>query len=110
MTLNEYQDKARQTAIYPGYGRLEGLLYTSLGLGEVGEFQNKVKKILRDDHGRMRADIRESLKGELGDILWYVAMCASELGTDLETIAERNVNKLQSRQIRDKLKGSGDER
>ena len=48
--------------------------------------------------------------GELGDILWYVAACASELGINLSYIAERNTAKLLSRQERGVLGGSGDER
>lgn len=55
MHLDVYQHKASSTAIYPGQGKLMGLLYVALGLGEAGEFQNKVKKILRDNDGIITA-------------------------------------------------------
>ena len=65
MTLNEYQDKANQTAIYPGKGTVMGLVYTALGLGESGEVQGKVKKILRDDNMTITEEKRQAIKKEL---------------------------------------------
>jgi len=47
---------------------------------------------------------------ELGDVLWYVAQLASELGLDLDRVAEANLEKLLSRQRRGVLSGSGDDR
>ena len=108
--LNDYQLVARETAIYPGKDTVDGLCYTSLGLGEAGEFQNQVKKILRDDKKILTEDRRQKLIDELGDILWYVANCASELGIPLEDVAVRNVDKLMSRKERGVLAGSGDKR
>jgi hypothetical protein len=43
-------------------------------------------------------------------VLWYVAQVASELGLDLEEIAQQNLDKLLSRQQRGVLSGSGDNR
>jgi NTP pyrophosphatase (non-canonical NTP hydrolase) len=43
-------------------------------------------------------------------VLWYVSQIASELGLELEEIAEANLEKLLSRQRRGVLSGSGDER
>ena len=109
-TLNDYQDLARKTAIYPGKNTVDGLCYTSLGLGEAGEFQNQVKKILRDDKKVLTEDRRQKLIDELGDILWYVANCASELDIKMDDLATRNVEKLLSRKERGVLAGSGDKR
>jgi NTP pyrophosphatase (non-canonical NTP hydrolase) len=47
---------------------------------------------------------------ELGDVHWYVAQLASELGLGLDEIARGNLDKLFSRQRRGMLSGSGDDR
>ena len=44
MNFKEYQEKSRQTAIYPNLG--ENFIYPSLGLaGETGEVMEKIKKL-----------------------------------------------------------------
>lgn len=108
--LNTYQNVARATAIYPRDDKMLALAYVSLGLGEVGEFQGKVKKIIRDEAGVISPEKREALAHELGDILWYVANAAAELGYDLEWVARENMEKLASRAERGVLTGSGDNR
>ncbi len=109
MELGDYQRASRATAIYPGAG--ENLLYPTLGLcGEAGEVADKVKKLLRDDGGALSAERREALGAELGDVLWYVAQLASELGLALEDVAAGNLAKLASRADRGALGGDGDER
>ena len=106
MKINDYQIQANETAIYP-----EGLNYPILGLaGEAGEICNKYKKILRDKGGDVDVNDLDDLAKELGDVLWYVAQIATELGTDLETVARRNLMKLEDRQNRGVLGGSGDDR
>jgi NTP pyrophosphatase (non-canonical NTP hydrolase) len=108
MTFNEYQDKAGKTALYP---KDQGLTYTILGLnGEAGELAEKYKKIIRDCKGVVSEEQNQAMLKELGDVLWYVAMCAKELGHDLESVAQLNLVKLSSRKDRDKLHGSGDNR
>lgn len=112
MNLSDYQQEAATTAIYPemGTGSVTALAYCALGLGEAGELQGKVKKILRDDCSVVSTEKREAIAAELGDVLWYVAMLASELGYSLDGIAEANLAKLASRQERNKIGGSGDNR
>ena len=105
MELNEYQARARETAIY---GRRE---YPYLGLcGEAGEVAEVYKKVLRDDNGIIGQNGRAKLVKELGDVLWYVANISEDLGFSLNHIAEENVRKLDSRAKREVLKGDGDER
>ncbi|MCE5333084.1 MAG: hypothetical protein LLG06_00685 [Desulfobacteraceae bacterium] len=78
--------------------------------GECGEFCNKVKKIARDDNNILTEERKKQLVDELGDILWYVALCAYELKVNLGEVALRNEIKLAERSIRNKINGAGDNR
>jgi NTP pyrophosphatase (non-canonical NTP hydrolase) len=107
--LADYQERSRQTAVYPNAGA--NLVYPALGLcGEAGEVAEKIKKAIRDDGGILTPERRAALAGELGDVLWYLAQLSTEAGLDLADLAEANLAKLLSRQERDVLQGSGDER
>lgn len=113
MQLNEYQEKAGATAKYPGAGN--EFVYPALGLvGEAGEVADKFKKLIRDHGIAHPSDIpeeaKEELAKELGDVLWYVSRLSSELGYELEDVAQRNIDKLYSRKERGTLSGSGDNR
>ena len=82
-----------------------------LGLsGEAGEVADKVKKVIRDQEGKLSVNDKKAIGQELGDILWYVATSARYLGISLEQIASENIEKLESRLSRGKISGSGDER
>jgi NTP pyrophosphatase (non-canonical NTP hydrolase) len=108
MDFKEYQTESRKTARYP---KEFHLAYPALGLtGEAGEVAEKIKKALRDDNGTVSDERRTAIKKELGDVLWYVAQLATELGLDMEEIAQGNIEKLQSRMERGQLGGSGDDR
>jgi NTP pyrophosphatase (non-canonical NTP hydrolase) len=104
-----YQQRSRQTACYPGAGA--NTTYPTLGLcGEAGEVADKIKKVMRDRDGVFDASVRDDLALELGDVLWYVAQLATELGLDLDAIAVANLDKLASRAARNVIGGSGDRR
>lgn len=108
MLLDDYQEKVQELAIYP---EAVGLPYCILGLtGEAGEIANKYKKVLRDDGGELTTEKRHEMVGELGDVLWYVAALAAELGYDLSEVAQWNIDKLTARKERGTLQGSGDTR
>lgn len=101
--LDNYQYLALQTAIYPEH---QNITYPALGLvGEAGEVAEKVKKWIRDG----KLDVPGTAK-ELGDVLWYVANLANDLGYKLSDIANMNIQKLQDRANRGVLQGSGDNR
>lgn len=114
MRFNEYRVRAENTAVYPGAGTENdlGRAYTALGLvGEAGEVAKKVKKFLRGDDKddpKKISERRLAIEKELGDVLWYVAMCAREWGLDLDMIASMNLRKLEERREKDTLKGFGD--
>ncbi|HEX3391047.1 MAG TPA: nucleoside triphosphate pyrophosphohydrolase family protein [Solirubrobacteraceae bacterium] len=108
MDLSEYQRLSRRTAEYP---REAWLAYPALGLaGEAGEVAEHAKKAIRDDGGSVGDERKAAMAKELGDVIWYVAQIATELGLDLDEIAEQNLAKLLSRQQRGVLSGSGDDR
>lgn len=108
MDLDDYQRAARRTALY---GEGNRVVYPALGLAsEAGEVAGKIKKVLRDQGGDFARVPREAIRDELGDVLWYVAVLAADLGLSLDDIASRNVEKLASREARGRLGGSGDER
>ncbi|HMP76674.1 MAG TPA: nucleoside triphosphate pyrophosphohydrolase family protein [Kiritimatiellia bacterium] len=108
MKFSDYQAGAAKTAVYPGRG--EGnWVYPALGLaGESGEICEKIKKCIRDDGGKMTDERRTLLAKELGDVLWYVATLASELGLSMDDIATGNLAKLAARKTAGTLHGSGD--
>jgi NTP pyrophosphatase (non-canonical NTP hydrolase) len=106
--ISEYQRLSRRTAEYP---REAWLAYPALGLaGEAGEVAEHAKKAIRDEGGSLSNERKAAMSKELGDVLWYVAQIATELGLDLGEIADQNLQKLLSRQRRGVLSGSGDER
>ena len=109
MQLNEYQKLARKTAIYPSVGN--NVTYVLLGLaGEDGELCNKAKKVYRHNGGLYGIEQTANLGNELSDVLWYLSSVASELGIELNDLAEHNLIKLGSRKERGVLGGSGDSR
>lgn len=112
LTLDEYQTRAGETAIYPekGTGSALALAYVGLGLGEAGEVQNKIKKVIRDDGGALRPEVAAALAKEYGDLLWYVANGVTELGLTLGEVAAGNLDKLAARKAIGALGGSGDDR
>jgi NTP pyrophosphatase (non-canonical NTP hydrolase) len=109
MEFNQYQEKSKETAIYPKIG--ESFVYPALGLGdEAGEVLGKIKKIFRDKNGILDEETREEIGKELGDVLWYLSQLSTELNLSLDEIAKNNLEKLQNRKERGVLGGSGDNR
>lgn len=102
MTFDEYQEKAR-TYRLPTADET----YALLNLGaEVGEFLGKIAKAIRD---QTKIEV-DDLAKELGDIQWHLAALCDDLGITLGAVAEMNLDKLDSRKLRDQLMGSGDDR
>ncbi len=109
MNFREYQKKSRETAVYQNLGK--NYIYPLLGLaGETGEVVEKFKKLLRNNDGVIDKEFIESIKKELGDVLWYISQLSTELDIELDDIAETNIKKLKSRMERNVIKSSGDDR
>lgn len=115
LTMEEYANEAMNYAIYP-----DALIYPMLGLQEeVGELSGKLKRYFRDNEYdvsmedcmvEMSAELRFDMARECGDVLWYLTAIASDLGYSLDEIASMNLEKLEDRQRRGRIKGSGDYR
>lgn len=122
MDFNEYQEKSRKTALFldkvkekfgekvENFEDIISIGYIGLGLGEVGEIQNKLKKLIRDKAGEWAEDDKKQILDEASDVLWYLARLAYNFGFTLEQAAEHNIEKLYSRLERGKIRGSGDNR
>lgn len=116
LTVNEYQKRTSETAIYPQEdtmvsGDLMGITYCTLGLvGECGEIANKVKKIFRDHGSLITSEKKQELSKELGDVQWYLAQLSHKLDSTLESILRGNLEKLSKRKESGKIGGSGDNR
>lgn len=108
MTFDEYEQKAMETALE--YGD-QAFNYGGLGLtSEAGEVAGKLKRVIREEDNIVTDEMREILKKELGDVLWYVNFLSVKLGIPLKDIATANIEKLASRKERSTLKGTGDDR
>jgi NTP pyrophosphatase (non-canonical NTP hydrolase) len=109
MILDEYQIEADKTAIYPKKGK--NIFYPALGLcSEAGEVADKIKKIMRDKMGIFEEEDIDAIEKEIGDVLWYTSMLASEFGISLEHVAQTNLKKLQERKEKNTIHGDGDNR
>lgn len=115
MHLNEYQREARLFAVN------DDLMHFAFGLvEEAGEAAGVLKRLFRGDPGYgndlsyrdygLSDGATEKLVYELGDILWHVAVLADNLGYTLADVANANIAKLEDRQQRNMIKGSGDDR
>lgn len=106
--------------------------YMMLNLvGEVGELASKVAKAIRKEEAYIGSvderkadnshlyftcdsydyiDQMQHLKLEAGDILWQLSGLCKQMGWTLEDVAKANLEKLASRQQRNKIIGDGDDR
>ena len=82
LRIDTYETTVLGWAKYPNRGR--NIFYPALGLcGEAGEVAEHAKKWHRDDGNCMTPERLEKVKKELGDVLWYSAAVASEVGSSL---------------------------
>jgi len=102
--FKDYSDWVEGKIITAGQARL---VENVLGLvGEAGEVAEKIKKQIRDSN-KVTPD--EIIK-ELGDVLFYTTALSNYFGKHLGYVVEMNIKKLDDRQERGVLKGSGDNR
>ena len=92
-------DKMRERIDYLNSRDIEmsRLLTAGIGLsGEVGEFNEIIKKIIFQEKTFDDA-AHEHMKRELGDIIWYVAQACLALKFDLVDVINANKEKLSKR-------------
>jgi NTP pyrophosphatase (non-canonical NTP hydrolase) len=95
MELGAFQRAARETSRLQ-LGGPQAAIAPMLGLAsETGSILNVYRKYLRD--GLDLAANRESLREELGDLLWYTAAVATAFNLDLEDIAAANLARTRDR-------------
>lgn len=87
-----YMRDSLRTADRSNMDRLK--LECALGLcGEAGEVAEQVKKHFFHGH---ELDKRHMIE-ELGDVAWYLAVLCDAIGSDLDTVMEENLKKLEQR-------------
>ena len=73
------------------------LLTAGIGMsGEIGEFNEIIKKILFQGK-EIDENTAKHLRKELGDVMWYVAQACIPLDTDIEEVIDINTAKLSDR-------------
>ncbi|OGL31058.1 hypothetical protein A3D14_02275 [Candidatus Saccharibacteria bacterium RIFCSPHIGHO2_02_FULL_47_12] len=113
MTFDEYQKKAITTDAFGGKGDFLSIAFINkvLGLvGEAGEVAEKVKKLQRNQSGKLTVKDRHELLKELGDVLWYLSAISHYLNEPLDKVASDNLEKLFDRKARGVIKSKGDNR
>lgn len=97
MTPDEIQIRALRTWYEDGHELFDDLRPGAMGLaGEVGEFVDEVKKGYYKPWYTLS---REKLVEELGDVLFYTAVLAAQLGVTLDEVSRLNAEKLKEREV-----------
>tara|TARA_B100000745_G_C19907789_1_gene304423 strand:+ start:236 stop:514 length:279 start_codon:yes stop_codon:yes gene_type:complete len=74
------------------------LNYFALGLGgEVGEVQNEIKKLERDDNNHLTNERKQKILLELGDVMWYLSGILNTLDSSIDDILLLNMEKLSNK-------------
>lgn len=110
-----YQHKALYTLETERDAEIQ-LARFSLGVAdEAGEVAGAVKKYYRGDYGELGSDeaiqeLRERVRGEAGDVFWYLALLLDLLDLRMSEVAEYNNKKLLERRQAGTIKGDGEDR
>ena len=127
MTADEYQAQTARTAQYPRTfsamletinlpnddaavrkDELLAAIYLTLGaVSEAGEIAGSIKRVLRDDGGKLTPTRTDETIQEIGDCFWYLARLADYLDVPLSQIMHRNIEKLNKRAAEGTIQGKG---
>lgn len=94
MELSDFQEECKRT--HDSNAKLE---WIALGIaGEAGEVADAVKKAVWHKVTEIKGkDVLSFIEEEMGDVLFYLAMLATYLGLNLDTVARKNIEKLAER-------------
>jgi len=96
------------TTMTPEVVANEGQYITAGFVGEVGELFSALAKFHRKDYSLMA--VRSMIFKELGDIGWFWVRLCRYYGYDPSEVLQGNMEKLESRMLRNRIQGSGDDR
>lgn len=111
---DEYQTFLHDSSWYKHCGERNApeAAYLALGMGEAGEFQGEIKKIVRkvgfrDDSAFRNLVVRNIKKIllELGDVLWYLTNMCAFFGVSIDELRVLNTLKLYRRMAEMDIKG-----
>ena len=104
MYLDDYAEWVENKIVTTGDKRI---LENTMGfIGETGEFFEKIKKHVRDNTPLDK----DSVTLEAGDVIFYFVALLNVLDIKVEDVLRKNMEKLDSREKRNKIKGAGDYR
>lgn len=123
MKIEEYEEKIKKWDLYPDAIReivnnstkeelikFITMLVHYMGLvNEIGELGGKMKKEIRDKR-RIPVILDKDKGKECGDGEWYLTTLERDLGFTKSVIIKMNDNKLQKRDDKGRIHGSGDHR
>ena len=93
MNLKEYQELCKRTAKKFEDKKEEAMTW-GLGIaGEAGDVAGCIKKVFAHENESIKEGIRENI----GDTLWYAAMICNFFNWDMQEILEENIKKLKER-------------
>jgi len=93
MELNEYQEACKRTS--KKFATPETAIATwGLGIaGEAGDVASCIKKMF----AQKNVNVKEGIKENIGDIMWYASMVCDFFGWKLSDCLQENVDKLKAR-------------
>ena len=93
MELKEYQRLCELTAKKDFETKTEEIMCWGLGVtGEAGDIGSCIKKTFAH-----KKDVKEGIKENIGDMMWYTAMICNFFGWSLDEVLLENVEKLKKR-------------
>lgn len=93
INLKEYQEIAKTTAKKDFQTKEEEIMCWGLGItGEAGDIASCIKKTYAH-----KKDVKEGIKENIGDMMWYTAMICNFFGWNFDEILKQNIEKLKKR-------------